>query len=334
MKYTIKKLEEHEVKDTIKLFRSIIDELHADSSKVERSHYKATHPVSKVKKQLNDKDSVYLIGKRGDEIISFMFALVADGIGNIHWSGVKPEYRKEGYAKQLLDKTIKVFIRKSCHEARVFIYPEAKGASKLFKDFDFEEKSFIDEQFFGISIILMEKSLAPVPLKKIAKKIILAGEAGQGIKLMAHTLGNILAKMGKEVSLNIVYGAAVRGGEITAELIYSDEKIETPFFEKADLGVCLSKSKKGMINAKELIVEATAYDSDLIHPIPDVMPFSKIAMDQFHSHVFVNMIALGRLLSIIGIKIEKVDFESEFQSRFLEENTRAVKFGYTYMDNK
>jgi len=334
MKYTIKKLEEHEVKDTIKLFRSIVDELHEDSSKVERSHYKATHPINKVKKQLHDKDSVYLIGKLGDEIISFMFALVSDGVGNIHWSGVKPEYRKEGYAKQLLDKTIKVFIRKSCYEARVFIYPGSKGAAKLFKDFDFEEKSFIDEQFFGIGIILMEKTLAPVPLKKIAKKIILAGEAGQGIKLMAHTLGNILAKMGKEVSLNIIYGSAVRGGEITAELIYSDEKIETPFFEKADLGVCLSKSKKGMINAKELIVEATAYDSDLIHPIPDVMPFSKIAMDQFQSHVFVNMIALGRLLSIIGIKIEKVDFESEFQSRFLEENTRAVKFGYTYMDNK
>ena len=332
MKYEIKKLEEYEVKDTIKLFRSIIDELHADRSKVERSHYKATHPVSKVKKQLNDKDSVYLIGKLGDEIISFMFALVSDGIGNIHWSGVKAEHRKEGHAKLLLDKTIKVFIKQSCHEARVFIYPEAKGAQKLFQDFDFEEKSFIDEQFFGVGIILMEKTLAPVPLKKVAKKIVLTGEAGQGIKLMAHTLGNILAKMGKEVSLNIIYGAAVRGGEITAELIYSDEKIETPFFDKADIGVCLSKNKKEMINAKELIVEATAYDSDLLHPIPDIMPFAKIAMDQFHSHVFVNMIALGRLLSIIGIKIEKVDFESEFQSRFLEENTRAVKFGYTYQD--
>ena len=332
MKYEIKRLEEHEVKDTIKLFRSIIDELHADRSKVERSHYKATHPVNKVKKQLNDKDSVYLIGKLGDEIISFMFALVSDGIGNIHWSGVKAEHRKEGHAKLLLDKTIKVFIKKSCHEARVFIYPEAKGAQKLFQYFDFEEKSFIDEQFFGVGIILMEKTLAPVPLKKVAKKIVLTGEAGQGIKLMAHTLGNILAKMGKEVSLNIIYGAAVRGGEITAELIYSDEKIETPFFDKADIGVCLSKNKKEMINAKELIVEATAYDSDLLHPIPDIMPFAKIAMDQFHSHVFVNMIALGRLLSIIGIKIEKVDFESEFQSRFLEENTRAVKFGYTYQD--
>ena len=44
------------------------------------------------------------------------------------------------------------------------------------------------------------------------------------------------------------------------------------------------------------------------------------------------MIALGKLLNIIGIKIEQVDFEAEFRSKFLEENTRAVKFGYTYRD--
>jgi Pyruvate/2-oxoacid:ferredoxin oxidoreductase gamma subunit/ribosomal protein S18 acetylase RimI-like enzyme len=332
MKYEIKKLEEHEVKEAVELFKTIVNELHADSTNIERSHYKSTHPVKKVKEQLNDKDSVYLIGKLGKEIISFMFALVSDGIGNIHWLGVKEKYRRQGYAKMLTDKTIKQFISKSCHEARVFAYPQAKGAYKLFKSFDFEEKSFIDEQFFGISIILMEKALAPVPLKKIAKKIVLAGEAGQGIKLMAHTLGNILAKMGKEVSLNIIYGTAVRGGEITAELIYSDEKIETPFFDKADLGVCLSKSKKGAINAKELIVEKDAYNNELFYPIPDVMPFARIAMDEFHSPVFVNMIALGKLLSIIGIKIEKVDFEAEFHSRFLEENTRAIKYGYTYRD--
>ena len=332
MKYEIKKLEEHEVKETVELFKVIVDELHADSSNIERSHYKATHPVKKVKEQLNDKDNIYLIGKLGEEIVSFMFALVSDGIGNIHWLGVKPEYRNKGYARILTDKTIKQFIRKSCHRARIFAYPKEKGANTLFKSFDFEEKSFIDEQIFGIDIILMEKELAPVPIKKIAKKIVIVGEAGQGIKLMAHTLGNILAKMGKEVSLNIIYGTEVRGGEITAELIYSDEKIDTPFFDKADLGVCLSKSKKGQINAKELIVEETAYDSDLLYPISEKVPFAKIAMDEFHSPVFVNMIALGKLLNIIGIKIEKVDFDSEFRSKFLEENTRAVKFGYTYRD--
>ncbi len=94
----------------------------------------------------------------------------------------------------------------------------------------------------------------------------------------------------------------------------------------------LIKSKKDQINARELIVEEAAYDSDLLHHVQEKVPFAKIAMDEFHSPVFVNMIALGRLLSIIGIKIEKVDFESEFKSKFLEENTRAVKYGYTYRD--
>ena len=52
MKYEIKKLEEHEVKEAVELFKTIVDELHADSTNIERSHYKATHPVKKVKEQL------------------------------------------------------------------------------------------------------------------------------------------------------------------------------------------------------------------------------------------------------------------------------------------
>ena len=71
---------------------------------------------------------------------------------------------------------------------------------------------------------------------------------------------------------------------------------------------------------------------DIICPVSDKIPFAKISTEEFNSPVFVNMIALGRLLSIIGIKIETVDFETELHSRFLEENTRAIKYGYTYQD--
>jgi Pyruvate/2-oxoacid:ferredoxin oxidoreductase gamma subunit/ribosomal protein S18 acetylase RimI-like enzyme len=337
MKYEVKKLEEREAVEVVELFNAIVDELHADSPVTERSHYKEAYPVEEVKQRLSDKNSVYLVGKIGKEIVSFVFAWASDGIGNIYWLGTKPEYRKKGYARKLMDETIKQFIKKSCHEARVFSYQKEKNVHKLFKSFGFKEKSFIDEQFFGISIMLMEKELAPVPVKKIAKKIVLAGEAGQGIKLMAHTLANILAKIGKEVSLNLIYDAAVRGGEITAELVYSDEKIETPFFDKADVGLCLSRSKKALINAKEIIIDEAACNKqctgcDIICPVSNKIPFSKMSTEEFHSPVFVNMIALGRLLSIIGIKIEKVDFERELHSRFLEENTRAVKYGYTYKD--
>ena len=55
MKYEIKKLEEREVEETVELFKAIVDELHADSSDIERSHYKATHPVKKVREELKNK---------------------------------------------------------------------------------------------------------------------------------------------------------------------------------------------------------------------------------------------------------------------------------------
>ncbi|GJQ60515.1 MAG: hypothetical protein D8M57_15250 [Candidatus Scalindua sp. AMX11] len=338
MKYEIRELAEPDVKETVKLFQAIIDELHAESPASERKHFKAAYTVKKVTEHITEKDSVYLVGKLGEEIVSFMFAWITDGIGNIHWLGVKLPFRGKGYSKILLDETINLFTKRSCYEARIFSsYPKERGIHQLFRSSGFEQKATIDEQFFGVSIIQMVKVLAPTPLKMREKKIILAGEAGQGIKLMAHTLGNILAKMNKEVSLNIIYGAAVRGGEITAELIYSDEKIETPFFEKADVGLCLSKSKKALVNAKEIIIDTAACNQectgcDIICPVSDRVPFSQISSDEFNSPVFVNMIALGRLLSMIGIKIEAIDFRSELHARFQEENTRAIKYGYTYQD--
>ncbi len=337
MKYEIKKLEKHEVEEAVGLFNSIIDEQYADSTDNERSHFKKSYSVVDVTERLLMKNCIYLVGKLGEEIVGFMFAWAAEGVGNIRWMGIHPKHRRKGYARKLTDEIIKQFIMKSCHEARLFAYPKGRRAIKLFRRFGFEEKSFIAKEFFGVNIILMEKTLAPVPTDKIAKKIVFAGEAGQGIKLMSHSLANILAKIGKEVSLNLIYGAAVRGGNITAELVYSDEKIDTPFFDKADLGVCLSRKKDWKINARELIIEESACyleceGCDLICPVSDRVPFAKISTDEFQSQVFVNMIALGRILSIIGIKIEKIDFQSDFPSRFLDENVRALKYGYTYQD--
>ena len=120
MKYEIRKLAESDVKETVTLFRSIIDELHADSPAIERSHFKAAYTVKKVKEHLKDKDCVYLVGKLEKEIASFMFAWITDGIGNIHWLGVKSPYRRKGFAGTLLAETIKQFTKKACHEARIF----------------------------------------------------------------------------------------------------------------------------------------------------------------------------------------------------------------------
>ena len=71
--------------------------------------------------------------------------------------------------------------------------------------------------------------------RKMKKKIKLVGTGGQGIKLLGHVLGNILAELGYNVSLNFEFDTSVRGGNISADLIYSDGTIECPIIDDADI---------------------------------------------------------------------------------------------------
>lgn len=337
MTFAIENLKESDAEATVALFRHIIDELHARSLEVERLHFKDMYPGEDVKKRLGDQDCIYLVGKEGDTVVSFLFAWISNGVGNIHWIGVAPEHRKKGYGDKLLEEAIKRFTEKGCYEAKLFTYPAEKAANDLFQKHGFKETAFVDSRFFGVNIILMVRKITSVPEEHRSKKIVLAGEAGQGIKLMAHALANILAKLGKEVALNLVYDAAVRGGNIHAEIVYSDAPIDVPFFEEADIGLQLSKTLNLAIRAKHMLIESSACDAECKRceikcPASDRIPFEKLAVEQFSSPIFVNMIALGRLLSKIGINIETVNFASEFPSQFLNENIEAIRYGYTYKD--
>lgn len=337
MQHTIEKLKAMDVEAAVQLFYNIINELHANASEFERKHYKDAYSTNKIEGRLGSADSVYLAAKEGNNVVGFLFALVSDGIGHINWIGVSKEHRKKGYGKGLIETAVKEFEKRHCHEVKLFTYPPAISAYKLLESLGFEEKAYIDEQFFGISVILMVRELAPVPAEHVSKKIILTGEAGQGIKLLAHSLASILTKLGKEVSLNLIYDAAVRSGNITAELIYSDEKIEVPFFEEADLCLRLSDSNPRRFNAKKEIIDDSVcgggggfYAFECL--VGDHVPFKRVSSEQFGSQMFVNMIALGKLLKYIGIDIEKVNFKSELPSRFLAENVKAIRYGYTYLD--
>ncbi|HHT9119175.1 MAG TPA: GNAT family N-acetyltransferase [Candidatus Hypogeohydataceae bacterium YC41] len=327
MDFSVEVLKEKDIEATLNLFYESIEEIHPARPKEDMQHFKEGYTVAKLRKRLSNENCVYLVAKEKEKVVGYVFAWLTEGVGDIHWFAIDKNYRGKGYGHQILERTLREFQRKGCHEGRVFIYPQDTPAYRLLEHLGFFQKAYIEEKFFGIDLILMVKVLAK-PLRPIVKRIILAGEAGQGIKLMAQALANILAKMGKEVTLNVLYDATVRGGEITAELIFSDEKIETPFFEKADLCLELAKSSKRTFAAERHILEA----SILERVAEERIPFEKEAIEKFGSPIFINMIALGRLLRDIGIPIDKVDFRATLPARFLEENVKAIKYGYTYQD--
>ncbi len=168
------------------------------------------------------------------------------------------------------------------------------------------------------------------------KKIKLVGTGGQGIKLLGHVLGNILAELNYNVSLNFEFDTSVRGGSISADFIYSDEKIENPIIDEADILIQIGgKQEEAMkIKAKEKILEKSLCNVDCTECSLSCegtqVPFFDVANKEFGSKIYMNMIALGVILKNIGIDPEKVDLRKGLPERFIEQNIQAIKYGYSY----
>lgn len=337
MRSEIRKGLEQDISQSVELFGNVVDEIHKKRSDEVKEQYKAAYTKERLKALIRDKRGIYLVLQADTKIVGFLFGWVAGGVGNVHWIGVDNSMRGHDFGKLLLKAALNEFRRRDCYKAELFAYPEVPAAIGLFKKMGFVETAFIEKNFFGISVIYMTKELKKVADSVKTKKIVLAGTAGQGIKLTAQVLADILAKLQMNVSLNVVYGPTVRSGEVEAELVYSDGKIDVPFIEKADILLLLSKVDISQYKAKEIIIESSLLDlkevsSDITYPETEHISFSKIASEEFGSSRYINMLALGRLLRHIGINIEKINFQSELPPQFLEENVKAIRYGYAYRD--
>ncbi len=156
------------------------------------------------------------------------------------------------------------------------------------------------------------------------KKIVISGEGGQGIKLMAHVLAGILAEFDNNVAIDYEYDAAVRGGNITAKIVYSNEPIKNPVIEDADVFLKLSRCGNDF-KAKKMFCEKGICTEEEI-------PFKQLAIEKFNNPKTMNMIALGRLLKIMEVDISAVDLTKKLPPKFVEQNIEAIKYGYMYKD--
>ena len=117
------------------------------------------------------------------------------------------------------------------------------------------------------------------------------------------------------VCLSHDYGTNVRSGRITAELIFSQQKIENPKISEPDVVLILSHAK-----AREYKSARAISNEDF--------DFERISFKRFRSKRFANMIALGKLLKEIDIDVRKTDLKGILPARFYEKNTEALKEGY------
>ena len=151
-------------------------------------------------------------------------------------------------------------------------------------------------------------------------KVIISGEGGQGVRVISHTMATLLADLGYEVSLLYDYDSAVRGAMSVAHLVFEKEPIGNPVIGEADVLLKLS-DKAGGLQAEKTVCE-TGLCTD------EEIPFGKLGTERFGKEIFGNMVALGRLISLVGIEVSEEELAKVLPLKYREENISAVQFGY------
>ncbi|MCL0082691.1 hypothetical protein M1O14_03155 [Dehalococcoidia bacterium] len=58
------------------------------------------------------------------------------------------------------------------------------------------------------------------------------------------------------------------------------------------------------------------------------IPFGKLGEEKFGREIFGNMIALGRLMALVGAEVSDEELTAVLPLKYKEENVSAVHFGY------
>lgn len=184
------------------------------------------------------------------------------------------------------------------------------------------------------------------------RKIVLAGEGGQGVQTIAKIIAQAAQKSGKISTYLPSFGVEQRGGVSLAFLQISQSPILYPKFHQAEMIVCFSnrsiKAIKDFIKENTLLIyDNSAIETPYLEKIQNqitnylAVPALKIAREKY-SIKSANMIILGAIMAhlkeidfgnvekeiIIGLK-DKIAQKPEIKDL----NLNALKEGLNWAEN-
>lgn len=157
----------------------------------------------------------------------------------------------------------------------------------------------------------------------MSTSIALDGVGGQGVRVIAGVLGNLLARMGKQVTILFDYDSSVRGSMSDAFVIFDDEPISNPVIEEADILLKLANKGHLRVHGHKVVT-----DLGLAGSGDEQIPFATLGSQQFGKELFGNMIALGRLLRLAGVEYHEKAIRESLPRRYQDENVAAIRYGY------
>jgi 2-oxoglutarate ferredoxin oxidoreductase subunit gamma len=133
------------------------------------------------------------------------------------------------------------------------------------------------------------------------------GSGGQGIVLMGVILATAGTRDGRCVVQTELYGPEARGGWSRSDIIISDNPIDYPQVETADLLVVLSQAAANQyvrcLRPEGILI----YDAERITALPEFtgiafgIPFTRLAVEETGRQQTANILTLGAVVGITGV---------------------------------
>ena len=319
------------------LMVKLIDEIYGRESEEVRRALKANFTEGALRELCGEEHAILYVVEDGGRIVAFLYGWFFRYVLTVYWIYSIREYRGKGVVKALLNHAETELKAQGCWKFEMYAYAENNRFLDFSAKLGFSKGVLIEKSMFGFKIQNIYKIIAEPDPDKRETKIKIVGEAGQGVKLLSYTLGQVLAQLGHEVSLNLAYDAAVRGGTISADLIYSSRPIENPVIDEADVLIKFTRTRE-WFPAKTLVIdESMCREESLSCSIQSsqgtMFGFEDVAVQLFGSKIYINMIALGRILRHIGVNILLLNVKELLPAKAIEKNLEAIKYGFSYRDD-
>jgi 2-oxoglutarate ferredoxin oxidoreductase subunit gamma len=168
-------------------------------------------------------------------------------------------------------------------------------------------------------------------------EVLISGFGGQGVVRLGQILANTSVNEGLYTTMLVSHGTETRGGYVRAQVVISDEPVDSPVCENPDFLVALSRAAykqfKHLVSHGVIIYEPYYVEEDKTLSCRQI-PLSArdIAMKELGREVFANVIGLGFLTHLMDRTLSKektLQVMLERIPKAQEENKKAFEIGYS-----
>ncbi|MDA3814059.1 MAG: 2-oxoacid:acceptor oxidoreductase family protein [Candidatus Cloacimonetes bacterium] len=172
-------------------------------------------------------------------------------------------------------------------------------------------------------------------------RVKISGFGGQGIILSSYIVGKAAAIFdGKNSSMTQAYGPEARGGACSSQVVISDEEIDYPLVDVANVLIAMSQEAYDkflpILKKKGILL----YDTDLVKEVQihneivaKAIPATRLA-EEMGKKIVANIVMLGFATAqtkISSYDAMKSSIKESVPARFIELNMKAFQIGYDYI---